>query len=380
MNYKVLISVVMLFLLAGCWNIEESDRIDYVHGIGIDYRDGKIKVYLQIVNLGNLGTPDVASTGENQVTIAHASAEDINSAVFEIYRSAQMRLYWGHTTFIIISEAALEHNKLKEVLDLVNRYPETRYRIRIFATKSKITELMEVSPIFQGSPIFTRLTDLNNAHQQSSWMMPLTNLELLISLDEPGHNGIIPTVRIAENTWQTEKKPAPMVEALGVASVNEDKFHGFILGKDANGLRWMQKDSKRGQVTIYKDEKPASAVVIMNPETKFDIVTEGNNVTFHANLKAKGIINEMLQDVDQAFIIEELKEKIEKEIMQTYRKALEIDSDIYRLSEKLYRKDVKAWKKIEKNGEIPLNEKSLQIKVDLDLINSKLNKTEPIIE
>ena len=380
MNYKVLIIVVMLFLLVGCWNIEESDRLDYVHGIGIDYEDGKIKIYLQIVNLGNLGTPDVASTGENQVTIAHASAEDINSAVFEIYRSAQMRLYWGHTTFIIISEAALEHNKLKEVLDLVNRYPETRYRIRIFATKSKITELMEVSPIFQGSPIFTRLTDLNNAHEQSSWMMPLTNRELLIALDEPGHNGIIPTVHIAENTWQTEKEPDPMVEALGVASVSADQFHGFILGNDANGLRWVQKKSERGKVTIFKDEKPASSVVIMNPKTKFNVDVDGDNVTFHAKFKAKGIINEMLQDVDQQFIIKELKKQIKKEIMQTYRRGLEIDTDIYRLSETLYRKDLKTWKKIEKDGKIPLDEKSLQIEVNLDLIDSKLNKTEPIIE
>ncbi|MEI3611061.1 Ger(x)C family spore germination protein [Pseudogracilibacillus sp. SO30301A] len=380
MNYKVLIIVVMLFLLVGCWNIEEADRLDYVHGIGIDYEDGKIKIYLQIVNLGNLGTPDVAATGESQVTIAHASAEDMESAIFEIYKSAQKKLYWGHTTFIMLSEAALEHNKLKEVLDLINRFPETRYRIRIFATKSKITELMEVSPIFQGSPIFSRLTDLNNEYEQSSWMKPLTNRELIISLDEPGHNGIIPTVRLAENTWQSEKEPEPMVEALGIASVSADEFHGFILGKDVNGLRWIQEKSKRGNVTIFNKGKPAAGVVIVKPETKFDINTEGDKVTFHAKFKAKGMINEMLQNVDQKFIIEELKKRIKKEIMQTYRSGLEIDSDVYRLSETLYRKDVKTWKKLEKDGKIPLDEKSLQIEVNLDLVNSKLNKTEPIIE
>lgn len=370
----------MLFLLVGCWDIEESDRLDYVHGLGVDYKDGEIKMYLQIVNLGNLGTPDVAATGEDQVTIASASAEDINSAIFEIYRSAQKRLYWGHTTFIILSKAALEHNKLKDILDIVNRYPETRYRIRIFATNSEITELMEVSPIFEGSPIFSRLTDLNNAHDQSSWMMPLSIRELLILLDEPGYNGIIPTVRVTENTWQSENEPEPMVEALGVASVTAENFQGFILGEKASGLRWMQEDSKRSNVTIFKDGKPASAVVIINPKTEFDIQIKANKVTFHVHLKAQGIINEMIQNVDQAYIIKELKKRMKNEIMQTYLSALEIDSDIYRLSEKLYRKDVKSWKMLEVEGMIPLEEDSLQIEVDLDLVDSKLDKTEPIVE
>src|SRR5690625_3169006 len=205
MECKRLVAITVLLLLTGCWDIEDSERLDYVHGVGVDYKDGEISLYLQLVNLGNLGTPETATTGENRVTIATANAEDINSSIFHIYRSAQKRLYWGHTTFIIISEAALENNKLREVLDLVNRFPETRYRIRIFSTKDDINKLMKVSPTFKGSPIFSRLTDLNNAYEQSSWIKPLSNRELLISLDEPGYNGFIPAIRVTENTWQDRK-------------------------------------------------------------------------------------------------------------------------------------------------------------------------------
>ena len=195
MKWKTLTIVSAFFLLAGCWDIEESDRLDYVHGIGVDYEDGEVILYLQLANLGGLGTPETAVKEEDQITIATASAEDVNTAIFNIYKSAQRRLYWGHTTFIILSEATLENNKLKEVLDLVNRYPETRYRIRMFSTKDDISELMKVSPTFKGSPIFSRLTDLNNAYEQSSWIKPLSNRELLISLDEPGYNGFIPAIR-----------------------------------------------------------------------------------------------------------------------------------------------------------------------------------------
>lgn len=379
MKWKTLTIVSAFFLLAGCWDIEESDRLDYVHGVGVDYKDGKVILYLQLVNLGGLGTPETAVKEEDQITIATASAEDVNTAIFNIYKSAQRRLYWGHTTFIILSEATLENNKLKEVLDLVNRYPETRYRIRMFSTNDDISELMKVSPTFKGSPIFSRLTDLNNAYEQSSWIKPLSNRELLISLDEPGYNGFIPAIRVTENTWQTESSPEPMVEPIGVASVTPEMFKGFLMADDIEGLRWMQ-DSERVNITIYKDGKPASGLVILNPKTTFNIKEDGNKVTFHVEFRGKGIINEMVQNVDQEFIVKEVEKKIKKEVMHTYKEALEINSDIYRLSEKLYRRNLKTWQKLEENGTIPLDENSLHIDVNINLIDSKLNKTEPIVE
>ena len=42
MKWKTLTIVSAFFLLAGCWDIEEPDRLDYVHGIGVDYEDGKV--------------------------------------------------------------------------------------------------------------------------------------------------------------------------------------------------------------------------------------------------------------------------------------------------------------------------------------------------
>jgi len=168
MKYNVLFFIICLFILTGCWDIEESERMDYIHGVGVDYDKDEVIVHLQIVNLGNLGTPDVAVQGEDQVTVATASGESITKAIFNIYNSAQRRLYWGHDTFALLSEEALKHNKMNEMLDLVNRYPETRYRMRVFSTRSDIKDLLKVSPLFDGSPIFTRMTDLNNAYEQSS--------------------------------------------------------------------------------------------------------------------------------------------------------------------------------------------------------------------
>ena len=369
----------MLILLTACWDVEESERMEYIHGAGVDYKDGEVIVHLQIANLGSLGTPDVVTEGENQVSIATGSADTISSAVHKIYHSAQRRLYWGHDTVLILSEAALKHNKLQESIDLMNRFPETRYRINVYATKDDVKELLKVSTLFQGTPILTRITDLENTYEQSSFIEQVSMRELIIQLDEPGYNGIIPTIAVNKDTWETEKEPITMIQDIGVANVRKDILLGFIVHDDIDGLRWMQK-SKRNNVAIYKDDQPASEVIITNPKQIYNIETKNDDVTFHVTIKAQGIINEMLQDVDQEFILKALQKRIKEEVMHTYNQALKQNSDIFRLSEQLYRKKLKTWKKIEEDGMIPLDKDSLVVDVDIKLVDSKIDKTAPIFE
>ncbi len=40
-----------------------------------------------------------------------------------------------------------------------------------------------------------------------------------------------------------------------------------------------------------------------------------------------------------------IAKQIEKEIKETYQEGLKLDADVYRLSEYLYRSNVKVWKK-----------------------------------
>lgn len=371
--------IIVIFLLTGCWDLEESDRMDYVHGVGVDYQEGQVVIHLQIANLGSLGTPEVVPVGESPITIASSSGNNISSAIHDIYQSAQRKLYFGHDTFMIISEEALKNNKLQESIDLMNRFPETRYRVNIFTTKSDVKELLKVTTPIQGTPILTRLTDLQNTYEQSSLIEHVSMRELIIELTEPGYDGIIPAVALDESTWEAEEKPLKMIKTIGVALMKPDMFNGFILYDDSNGLRWTE-ESKRNNLTIYQDEKAVSEVIVLNPKQKYTVKLNNDQVTFQLSVKVRGIINEVIEDVDQEFIIQTAEQEINKEIMTTYVQGLKLDSDIYRLSEILYRRHLNVWKKIEENGTIPLDENSLEVKVTLDLIDSSIDKTKPTIE
>lgn len=63
---------------------------------------------------------------------------------------------------------------------------------------------------------------------------------------------------------------------------------------------------------------------------------------------------------------------MEKEIETTYKAALKMDVDVFRLSETVYRKHNKAWKKMNEDGVIPLDENSIRsINVEVVKMNGE---------
>lgn len=368
-----------LVILSGCWDTNEPDHMDYVYGMGIDYVDGQVKIYLQMVNLSSLGTPEVTSETESKAVIATATAHTISEAVHEIYQSAQQRLYLGHNTSVVLSEEALKNGKLKETIDLLNRFPDTRYRMNFFATKNDIADIFKVSTIFQGSPILTRITDMENIYEQSSRVENFSLRELIIALDEPNYEAFLPMIAVEDKVWQTEDETLLMIKDIGVALVNVDDFKGLLIEDDIKGLRWTQ-DSERNNVTIYQGNQPIGELIVIRPKQKYTIHTNENNVEFDLSIIARAMINEIMQDVSEEDIIELIEERIEAEVMRTYTKALQQEADIYRLSEKVYRREINTWKKLNDNGTIPLTEDSFSVNAEIELIDTGIDKTEPTVE
>lgn len=379
--------VFLLVFLSGCWDFEEAERMDYVHGIAVDYKDGKVLVSLQIVNLGNLGQSETGGGGggqQNQAAIARETSDSVNDAIFKIYHSEQRRLYWGHLTFIVLTDEALKQGLLKEILDLFDRYRETRYRILVFATQDKnVDKIFEATAIFDGSPVYTRLTDLNNTYMQNSFIRELSMREFFIQINEPGHNAIIPAITTTEKTWTSVEAVETMVQSVGVALLDpKNELLGFITGDDINGLRWLTKGAVRNNIqALDANGEPIAEGVVIQPKFKIKPKVKNNDVTFDIKVKGKIIINEFIQNMELDELKKKFEEAIEKEIYHTFHKSLEYEeSDIYRLSEVLYRKDVKTWKKINKNGQVPLHENSIKVSANVTLGSSKLDDQQPIIQ
>ncbi|MGC8230011.1 Ger(x)C family spore germination protein [Pseudobacillus badius] len=382
MKRKLLVLILFLFtpLLAGCWDSNEPERMVYVLGLGTDFKDGQYTVYLQITNPSLIAKPEVTGGDSNvKVVVGHGSGKTLNEAIFNLYRSSQRRIFWGHLSFFVFTEEALQAGALQATIDLFDRYRETRYTTWIYATKEPLKELMTSTPPLKMSTYFARLSDPQAAYEQSSFIRPIDMREILIELNEPPHEAIIPYVRLAKHTWKADNKTETMTQFAGAAFITKSSVKDIVSYKKIKGLKWLNEDFKREEISVKGETAPIS-LMIDKPKIEKKVIIKGKDVRFQISIEADAVLSEFTYP-DKLTDVQKSAEKLLKsEIKQTYLEGIEADMDVYRLSEEVYRKHVDTWKAVEKNGKVPLAKDSLQeISVKITLVHGEKQRKGPTL-
>lgn len=80
--FPVIASVI---LLSGCWDTRNIDHIVYIHAIGVDYKDGQVVAYVQLVGFTALAKVEAGGGKEKAaVSIGKAAGETFNIATDKI--------------------------------------------------------------------------------------------------------------------------------------------------------------------------------------------------------------------------------------------------------------------------------------------------------
>ncbi|MFB5088233.1 Ger(x)C family spore germination protein [Psychrobacillus sp. PGGUH221] len=359
---KLIIFFVLMSILSGCWDVTESERMIYIYGVGVDYKDDKYHVYAQIVNFANIAKMEQPNTESIQIEVGHASGNTIDEAIFELYHSMDLRLFWGNFSFLIFSEEALKDGKANSVINSFIRYRETRYQAWVYATTEPVKDVLLLTPIFNKSMTLSRISDPMNSYEQESFVEPIDIRKLIIRLNEPNHEVSIPLITIKGN-WDTEKEPDDIAAISGVGVLSPNEFKGFIKGDKANGLQWMTNETKRGEITVNLEPQMENymTVILDDIKVKVDPIVVNNDVVkFDINVSVNADVSVFQGNITSEEIRKGVIKQVKKEINETYKEGLKNDIDIYRLSEQVYRKNVKTWKKQQTDGKIKLNEDSIR--------------------
>ncbi|WP_323646722.1 hypothetical protein [Lysinibacillus xylanilyticus] len=97
-------------LLSGCWDVTEPQRMYYVDGLGIDYKEGQYEIYLQLINFTNVATSESSNPNPQaaQAEVGQAKGNTLEEALFKLFRSIDQKVFWGHMTYIIFSKEAMQ--------------------------------------------------------------------------------------------------------------------------------------------------------------------------------------------------------------------------------------------------------------------------------
>lgn len=371
---KLLLVIVSLsLLLAGCWDSNEPERQFYVLGVGIDYKEGKYEVYLQVISFGNVAKSEQVNQDLTQAVIGYATGENLYDVFFELYQSLDETLYWGHFTFLVLSEESLNDHRINAIFDIFTRFSDTRYTSWVYVTDENIKDILLTVPALERGVTLTKLADPLNRHKQSSVVEPINIRKLVLGLNEPSHEVNIPYIKMTED-WVTEKGPDNITEITGVGIVDRKKFKGFIRGDQALGFRWLSHETQRAQISLKMGQGANDYISAVLEKLNFTIkpIVNGKDVKFDIEIIADAVmVNNIFKPLNNTEVQEAVEKQVKKEIEDTFTAGLELGADVYHLSGALYRNDVKLWKEIHTDGQIPLSEDSIRnVKVTLNKIGS----------
>ena len=231
-----------------------------------------------------------------------------------------------------------------------------------FTVQDPVKDLLLTSSIIHTSPLLSRMGDPMNSFKQESFVEPINMRETIIGLNEPSHEVLLPTISIAQN-WETAKGKSAVAKLAGFAVVSRDSFKGFITGEKVRGLRWMNNDTNRSGITLHLGMgNDGNHVSIVPEKIKVHVkpIVENDSVKFDIEVKMNITIVAIQGKVTKEEIWELLEEEVKREITETYQEGLAKDFDVYGLSEYLYRDNIKAWKRFEKDGKVELTEDSIK--------------------
>lgn len=368
----------MLIFLSGCWDTNEPERLVYAQGMGIDYKNGSYTVYIQIMSLSLLAKSEASGGGDQvKLEVGHGTGKTIDDAVFDLYHSSQRKVFFGHLAFVILTDRALRHGAIKSVVDLLDRYRETRYQIYVYGTKEPLNKILLATPLFEMANALSRLSDPKQTYKQSSYIKPEDMRELIISLNEPGHEAGIPLISLKK--WATDIKTQPTLTSKGISIVTSTALKGNLTGKKVSGFRWVQNEFVRDILTVNKRDRPPIDLVITKKKVKIVPHVLNGRLTFQINIKTKAYIDDVREYTKLSTIEKAVERQIKKEVLLSFNKGLDIHSDIYHLSHVLYKKNNTAWKQVQKQGRIPLDKNSIVVNVEVKVVHGGKQRLAPTL-
>lgn len=386
---KIIILILSIFLLTGCYNYKELNDAAIVSAIAIDKCDDNINHLSVSVQIMNAKKDEESS--QSEITFYKACGETIYESLQSITLDSPKELYLGDNEVIIISEELLKDKDPLSYLDYFLRDAKSeKDSLILIAKDTKAYNTLKILTPLETIPS----QNIKSSLYTSSKYAGLTNIttldEFISQLINKGEEVILPSLEIIgdikegeniDNLSQSDPKAKIKFSDLGVFKNN--KLLGYLNNKDSLGYNLIKNEANNSYINFKCDNESYSSIRIESSKTKEEIKFVGNTPTVYLN-------NELVFDLieyncsgsftDNTKLIKKIEKEVSKKtedlinnIVDKLYKEYEIDTLNY--GSKFY----KHYNKKLKKYNIKRNDVKNHLKFNIKT-KSKLNSTELTIK
>lgn len=363
-----ILACIISLLLSGCWDNKEVQDINYITALGVDYKDDKYIIYVQMLDFATIAKQETGKPTEKApIWVGRGTGTTLAEALIDLYTSNQQRISWGHVTALVLSESVLKPKQLSQVFDLTNRSQEIRYTKWIYGTKDNMEDLFTVSPFFQLSPLHSLLHEPRESYVQFSFIRPIQFVNFIRLYREKAATVVLPSLHISNQNWSEDLKQHPILEVNGGFLIKHKKLMGWLKRSDLLGIRWLASPQTHASVIVRANGEAIGSILLEKPQSSIEVTRKPNDVSYRIKLNVIGTVKNIYKQVGIKEMKRLTEDSLRKELQNTFRKAALMHADPYELCLQLYRAEPKLWKKLVEQKREIYDETPLELEVDVNI-------------
>lgn len=356
---KIILSILPLLLLTGCYNYQELNEIGIITAIEIDKKDDLFKVTAQIVNPKNQN--DTSSANQPYFITYTNEGKTIQEATRGIVQELSRKIYGMHMQVLLVTEN-LAKEDLTSMYDFFFRNSEIRKEFYVLVdTSNKDDKLLDIlTPItnLSSKNIVDTLTTDNKFAGINSLVTFNDMMDIYL---DPHKELVLPTINIKENKKEgdneknletTSDKTDIILGNLGI--FKDNKYLGELTKRQSIDVNLIKGNVKETLFTYKCDNNKNATIKILLDKSTIHVDTK--NLKVKINLKGTGSIAEYScnDDLNKEEVIKKINKKLNNQISKSVEKSIKeindtYNSDIYQIRDIIYKKDFKFYNKHKDN-------------------------------
>ncbi|GAB6099679.1 Ger(x)C family spore germination protein [Halanaerocella petrolearia] len=360
---KLLIIILLLNLLSGCWDRRDiEDRVPIL-AIGIDFveaekkqvtKENKIKVTIQ----APIASKMAEKGGEDVTWVVSSVGNSIAGAINNLQNKMNQQLFFGHLR-VIVFDQQLAKEGINKYLNFFRNLPEVRRLSWLLVSQNGARNVIKSKPKLESVPAIYLMHMLNNGVD----MGKIPNLRLgdfFIHLSNPGEEPA--AVMVKANKEE--------IDYIGLAVFEEDKFVGSLSESETIYYQRILGVNDKGNLIISDPTTEIDRLTISVEEvyTYLKPKLKADQLIININIETETKITEQLNqsNLSREEVVREIESRIENKLRKEIRTVIQktqnkFQSDIWGVGEYVRAYYPDYWQNITWSQKYP----QIKLKVDV---------------
>ena len=374
MKKKLILILIILFCLTGCWSYVGLDEITIVMGVAIDKdKEDNYLLSFEIIDLASSNKDEGIKT-ETVMVKGLTIAEAVKNAKIIVANE----LCFCNSQIIIISNEIATKDGVDSIVDYFIRNIKVRENSEIIISKEKTARELFKGQGLTNDIISLEMIDIiKKSEEVTLYAYDIQLYSIYNILKGEGKELVLP---IFKNIKINDVKT---IQLDGMATFKKGKLNRYLSPEETKDFLFIINKAKGGILSLSSkgNNNYDIGIEVQTSTTKVRYSYLNNKLKIFIDIDLKGTVGEIegkhfLIDVKDIAELEKLTNKsLKQRIIKSIKKVQESeDGDIFGIGEKIYQQEPKLWKKLKKDWDKTFSTLDFEVNCKVNIKNSTFTR------